>query len=163
METVSLEALFSGGAMFWWWLGLCLALIALEMATMSLFLLWPGLAAALVAAIVYIAPSLGVAPQLMIFAAFSVALTYIGRGYFGTSLGRDDSDRPMLNQRGAQMIGRQVTALRDFENGVGSVRVDDGQWRAQLEDAAAHETVSAGAALTVRAVDGVTLVVAPRE
>ncbi|MBX2855736.1 MAG: NfeD family protein [Rhodobacteraceae bacterium] len=163
MDGLSLTSFFSDGAAFWWWLGLCLTLILVEMATMSLFLLWPGLAAALVAVIVYIVPGLGLAPQLIVFAIISVALTYLGRSYFSSSLGQEESDRPMLNQRGAQMIGRQVTALRDFENGVGSVQIDDGQWRARLADAASGAEISSGAVLTVSDIDGVTLVVAPRD
>ena len=161
MDGFTPETLFSAETAFWWWLGLCLVLILLEMATMSLFLLWPGLAAALVAVVVFIAPGLELAPQLILFSAISVALTYLGRGYFSSSFGKEESDRPMLNQRGVQMIGRKVTALRDFENGVGSVQVDDGQWQARLDADAGDAVVASGSVLTVRDVDGVTLVVAP--
>lgn len=163
MEDGSTIAALSSGdipSAVWWWFGVSLALFLLEMATMSLFLMWPALAAAIVGGIVVFVPEMGAAVQVALFAALSVLLTFVGRSAFNARRADQSSDRPNLNRRGAQLIGRRVTALGAFTNGIGAVQVDDGQWRARL-DAGSTASVAAGAALVVADVDGATLVVTP--
>lgn len=148
----------------WIWLGAGLLLLILELATGSLFLLWPGIAALCVAAIAYLAPGLAVHIQLLIFAAIAVATTYLGRGYFKGRVGAAVSDRPLLNRRGAQLEGRRVWAIAAFDHGEGRVRLGDSQWSARLDsqDAAGGPApVAEGAPLTILRVEGSVLIVAP--
>lgn len=146
-------------AAYWVWLGAGLILMFLELATGSLFLLWPAVAALVFAAVAYLAPGLPLAVQFAAFAVLTLALTWLGRSYFRISPANLSSDRPLLNQRGAQLAGRIVTALSGFENGQGEVRLDDSQWAARLADPS--KAVAAGATLKVVSVDGATLVVEP--
>jgi membrane protein implicated in regulation of membrane protease activity len=65
-----------------------------------------------------------------------------------------DRKRPpsTLNQRGQQMVGRQLTLDTGLVNGLGHVRIGDGNWRVQ-----ADEDLPAGTQITVVAVEGITL------
>jgi membrane protein implicated in regulation of membrane protease activity len=69
----------------------------------------------------------------------------------------EHSDQPMLNQRGAQHIGRQVRVIEDLVGGEGKVRVADTVWRARGPNCVA------GAWVRVVSVEGPYLVVAPSE
>ncbi|MCI4661960.1 MAG: NfeD family protein [Neomegalonema sp.] len=142
----------------WWWVAVGLALMLLETATMSFFLLWPGIAAVLVGVALWLFPSLTGAEQLVLFAILATLITIAGRWFFASPLITQASDRPDLNERHRQLIGLQVTALGDFEHGLGSVSVQDGQWPARIQGAGA---VSRGTALIVTEVQGATLVVKP--
>ena len=72
---------------------------------------------------------------------------------------RDRTHPPStLNQRGQQMIGRQLTLDEGLVNGFGHVRIGDGNWRVQAE-----EDLPAGTQITVVAVEGITLRIVRRE
>lgn len=62
-----------------------------------------------------------------------------------------------LNQRGKQLIGRQLTLDAALVNGFGHVRIGDGNWRVQ-----ADEDLPAGTRIIVVAVEGITLRVVAR-
>lgn len=145
---------------YWVWLGVGLLLTILELATGSLFLLWPAVSALIFALVTYLAPGIPVAGQLFGFAALGIALTFVGRSYFRMKPANAQTDRPLLNRRGAQLAGRQVRALAAFEGGQGAVRLDDSQWAARLADPQAG-AVGEGATLRIVAVEGSTLVVEP--
>lgn len=153
MEFVDLSA-------HWIWLIAGGVLILLELLTGTTFLLWPGVAAILFAGVVAVASSLSPAFQLVLYAALSLLLTVVGRNYLGVRPGRWTSDRPHLNDRSAQLIGRRVIAAEDFVAGAGAVTVGDTRWNARLDEAQ-EAAVAAGAALVIKGVDGVQLLVAP--
>jgi inner membrane protein len=70
---------------------------------------------------------------------------------------RARSDQPLLNQRGAQYIGRRVCVVEDIAGGEGKVRVADTIWRARGPDCAA------GTWVRVVAAEGSYLVVSADE
>lgn len=142
---------------YWIWFGIGLAFFGLEIATMSLFLIWVGLAALLTAAVTFAAPGTPMPAQMALFAALGLALTVAGRSYFAARRA-PESDRPDLNRRGTQMVGRRVSAIADFERGEGAVAIDDGQWSARLAPDQSG-AVAAGDELLIAAVEGATLVV----
>lgn len=150
-----LPSLFEDAAS--WWLIIGLILFLLELATFSLFLIWAG-AAAIIMGLLLLAVDMPVAAQLALFAVLGVTLTYLGRAYFARSKAYQESDRPNLNNKLADLIGRRVTAIGDFNAGHGTVKVGDSQWSALMRDTA---PVKDGDMLTVVEVDGMTLVVAP--
>jgi membrane protein implicated in regulation of membrane protease activity len=45
-----------------------------------------------------------------------------------------ESDRPLLNKRGAQYIGRVFNLYAPIENGMGKIKVDDTIWRVHGPD-----------------------------
>lgn len=143
----------------WIWLALGAALIALEVSTGTLFILWPAVAAVALAALTALFPDLSIAAQIFAFASVAILLGVIGHGYFKMRPGQRPSDRPHLNATRDQMIGRRVLAAEDFVNGYGPVTVGDTRWRARLEDPAA--SVGAGATLLIIDLVGAELVVRP--
>ena len=70
---------FLDGISPWWWITLGVVLIGLEMTTMSFFLIWPGIAAVVIAILLWIAPGMSGEAQVALFAVLSVAFTWVGR------------------------------------------------------------------------------------
>jgi membrane protein implicated in regulation of membrane protease activity len=143
---------FLEGISPWWWIAFGIALGAVEMATMSFFLIWPSLAALVMALILFVSPSMSGEMQVMLFAIIAIALTFIGRGLmdrFGDGGGAES----VLNKRSEALVGRQARVL-DFEAGEGAVEIDGMRWRAIWENG------SKGAAhVTITGADGMTLLV----
>ncbi len=151
----ALDYLWSLGT--WNWLIAAALLFALEFIVPGVHFVWFGMAAALTAAVVYMlgATGLGAAlslpAQLILFVVLSVISLFAVKKFGATP--DTKTDAPTLNIRGAQYIGREVTVEDAIVNGRGRVRVDDGVWSAQGEDAAR------GAKVTVTGVNGTVLVV----
>lgn len=128
---------------FWHWLSLGLLLIIVEITMIgAYFLLWVGASAALVGIIMLIAPELSWQAQLTIWALGSMA------GIAGWVAYRKKnpvkaSDEPLLNQRGAQNIGRTLTLEEDLKAGAEiQVKLDDTLWTAtSTEDLKAGQAV----------------------
>ncbi len=138
----------------WWWVAFGIGLGAVEMATMSFFLIWPALAAVLMAIVVAVAPPMSGEAIVSIWAILSIALTLVGRSLmqrFG------DGGEPVstLNSRGQQLIGRQAKVL-NWDHGEGAVEIDGMRWKAVGEHGASF---IAGAPVNVVAADGMTLTV----
>lgn len=134
----------------WWlWLTLGGVLLAAEMLGTSGYLLWSGVAAVLVGLLVWLVP-LPWEWQGMSFAI----LTVLSAFWWYRWLQRRDRHRPpsLLNQRGQQLIGQQLVLDAPLINGVGHVRIGDGNWRVQ-----ADEDLPAGCPVTVVAIEGITL------
>jgi len=114
----------------WWWVVLALALGAVEMATMSFFLIWPGLAALAMAGILLLAPNMSGTLQIGLFAVLAVLFTFAGRYLFARfgDGGGDAADG--LNNRATYLVGRYAVVL-EFDNGSGAVEIDGIRWRAQ--------------------------------
>lgn len=143
----------------WTWLALGLVLTILELATGTLFLLGPGAAALLVAAIVAVSP-ISTTGQLVLFAGLAVALTVAGRSKSVRERMQGKGDRPLLNRKADQLIGRRVVASETFQSGEGAVKLNDTRYLARLSSSEAGP-VAEGTPLEIMDVDGVTLVVAP--
>ena len=122
-----------------------------ELVVPGVFLVFLAIAAALTAAVTLLLP-MGGAYQLLIFSVLSALCVSGGRLWY---LARPaDSPDPLLNDRAARLIGRNVVVAEAIVQGEGRVRVDDSSWPARGPDA------PAGARMTVVEVDGSTLVVA---
>ncbi len=139
----------------WYWVAFGLVLGALEMATGSFFLIGPGVAAVVVGAVLFVNPQMGGEFQVTIFAIISVALTWAARIYTA-KMREAPSDRPGLNQRAGQIVGRRGTVLDPFDHGEGAVDIGGVRWLARLDEG---ETLAEGAKVVVTAADGTTLTV----
>ena len=64
--------------------------------------------------------------QSLLFAASAIAFTLAGRRYF--SRHETDSDQPLLNQRGASLVGRTAVLDEPIREGRGRIRLDDTFW-----------------------------------
>jgi membrane protein implicated in regulation of membrane protease activity len=134
----------------WWTLGAIL--IAIEIASTTFYLLWPGIAAILVGVLKFFDPALDGRFEIFLFAVLAVAATIIWKR---SPWGQVRSTHETLNTaRGLNYRGRRVTACEDFTSGHGAVLVDDTRWSATTIDGSAPR---AGAALEVVDADGTTL------
>ncbi|MEW5770319.1 MAG: NfeD family protein [Pseudomonadota bacterium] len=138
---------------YWHWLALGLALMILEILAPSTYFLWMGVAAMGVGALLWLMPGLGPDSQLILFAVLSILAIVLGRRYLKRH--PIETDRPTLNVRGAQAVGRILTLDTPIVNGVGRVHMDDTLWRVFGPD------LPAGTRVEVIGVEGTALRVRP--
>lgn len=141
------------GLGLWHWFALAAALVTLEIAIPSTYLLWPGIAAAVVGVVLAFAPEVGWQVQVVLFAVLAVVASVAGRAYF-TSQGGIATDRPTLNLRALQFVGQQAFVAEDFHAGRGPVTLQDSRWEAETVD---HSSPKRGEIVEVVGADGVTL------
>jgi membrane protein implicated in regulation of membrane protease activity len=136
-----------------WWI-LALVLIAAEMILPGYFLLWIGIAAALMGVLTFVLPSLGMLGQAIVFGVLAVATCAI-YWRFIRPLAEQRNDQPLLNRLGQRFVGRRFTLVEPIVNGRGRIPVGDGWWLAEGPD------LPAGSEVEVVAVHGATLMVRP--
>ncbi|HEY5338743.1 MAG TPA: NfeD family protein [Rhizomicrobium sp.] len=136
----------------WHWWALGAVLLALEIASTTQYLLWPGISALLVGALKFLYAPLDGRLAVFIFAVLSVVATVVWKR---SRIGRAErTTHATLNDRSAQYAGRHVVALTDFAGGRGAVLVDDSRWGAMVSDGSAPRK---GDPLVVTGADGTTL------
>lgn len=131
----------------WNWMVLGFALLVLEIVVPGFFLLWIGIAALITGAfslLFWDAAFWGWQVQVLLFLALSLVAAYLGNKIMGG--GKDESDQPLLNRRGEQMIGRTATLSEPITNGRGRIRIGDTMWRVSGPDLPAGATVRVKAA-----------------
>ncbi len=136
------------------WLALAGILLAAEMLGTSGYLLWSGVAALLVALLVWLVP-LPWEWQGVSFALLTV-LAALWWTRWLKYRGSNDTT-PRVNQRSQEMVGKVLVLDSALVNGIGHVRIADGNWRVQADD-----DLPAGTRVTVIAIEGITLRVVPR-
>ncbi len=136
-------------SLYWFWLILGVALIALEIAVPGIYLVWLGGAALIVGMIAYAAPDMSWQWQLALFAVLSVAAVVVAWRF----LRRHplDTEEPNLNLRGQSYVGQVFALDGPMVNGRGRARVDDGLWTVSGPD------LPAGARVRVVAAEGTVL------
>lgn len=117
----------------WLWLIAAAVLGIAEMLVPGVFLIWLGVAA-LVTGVVALLLPIGLVVQLLIFAVAAFASIYAGRRVLRTN--PILSDDPLLNERGARLVGTIVTAVESVDETGGRVRVGDSVWSAKGSTAA---------------------------
>ncbi|MBU0499184.1 MAG: NfeD family protein [Gammaproteobacteria bacterium] len=133
----------------WHWLVLGITFIVLEVFSPGVFFLWLGIAAGLVGLVLALFPGLGWEYQMLAFAVFSVASIVLSRRYL--DLYPIQTDRPRLNRRGEQYVGRTFNLDGPILNGFGKIKVDDTTWKIEGEDC------ESGARIKVVGVEGTVL------
>ena len=117
---------------YWHWWVIGIVLIMLELFLPGAFFLWMGIAAALVGIILLIAPDMTWQSQFIIFAIVSVVSIAVWRIYLNKH--PIATDKPTLNRRGEQYVGREFTLAEPVVNGVGKLKVDDTMWKIEGDD-----------------------------
>ncbi|MBN6149601.1 NfeD family protein [Xanthomonas sp. AmX2] len=131
------------------WGALTLLLFAAEAMAPGAFMLWMGFAAAAVFVGVLAVPGIPLLWQIGAFVVLSFVAIQVYRTWFR---GRDRvSDRPLLNRRAEQLIGRVVLLDQPIQSGRGRAKVDDAFWVVGGDD------LPAGTAVRIVGVDGMTL------
>lgn len=137
---------------FWHWLIISVVLISIEMLMIgSYYLLWMGIAAGIVGALLFVMPGMSFLIQVIIFSVLSVVTLVAYKKYQKNNPVL--TDQPKLNRRGEQYIGRVFTLENPIINGVGKVSVDDSTWKVSGAD------MEAGTKIKVTAVKGTTFLV----
>jgi membrane protein implicated in regulation of membrane protease activity len=122
----------------WSWMVIGVALLALEVMSPGVYLLWFGVAAILTGLLSFQLWDFafwGWQMQVLAFLILSLASVLIGRRLFPAT-GTGDTDQPLLNQRDRQLVGRLATLTEPIVNGHGRVRIGDTLWRVTGEDMA---------------------------
>lgn len=134
----------------WLWLIAGLVLAVAEMVVPGVFLIWFA-AAALVVGLLTAAFPLAAPVQVVLFVVLSLVSVLASRRFLRRY--PIQSADPLLNQRGAQLVGRQVVVTQAIQGGSGRVRCGDSEWLAQGPDA------EAGSRMTVTGSQGSVLIV----
>jgi membrane protein implicated in regulation of membrane protease activity len=130
------------------WLVFGLILLIAEMASGTMYLLWPAVAAFLTALVAWTGAT-NWAVEIAIFAVLVIALTAFGRPI--VKRWREEKNAEGLNERSKMLIGTRGV-ITVFANGTGSVKIADTVWRAVSDEALAP-----GQTVVIDAVDGTTL------
>jgi inner membrane protein len=114
------------------WACLSLALISAEVMAPGVFLLWLGIAAAVVFGVVLLVPGIPVLWQALGFIVLSFASIAVYRKHFRQDAERND--QPLLNRRAEHFIGRNYVLESAIVNGSGRLKIGDAFWTVTGED-----------------------------
>ena len=132
---------------YWIWLAIGVILLAVEAAFSTEWLLWPAVAAGIVAVVAALGLPLGVLGEVALFAALTVAATLLSRQLVQRV---NPSDSPDINARDSRLVGQRAQVVQGFVDGRGRVFVSRAEWVAEIDGA----TPLAGESVIVEAVDG---------
>ena len=148
-----MDGLFDYLAWWHWWIFAVLFLI-LEIFSPAAFFMWMGFAAAVTGLVVLVMP-MSWEMQFLLFAVLSVASILIGRTYFRRN--PIESEQPIINERGQQLIGKTAVVENPIVNGKGRIHLGETTWSVSGPDAEAGQKVrivgAEGAVLKVELVD----------
>ena len=136
----------------WIWITLGLVLAALEMLVPGVYLIWLAIAALLTGVLAF-AVDVPLSMQIVSFVSLSLIAVFSARRWL-----RDSpiiSSDPLLNRRGARMVGETAVVTQAIEHGSGRVHLGDSDWIARGPDMAVGERVR------VTGNEGSTLLVEP--
>jgi inner membrane protein len=114
------------------WAAIALVLIAAETLAPGAFLLWMGFAAGAVFLFVLLVPGLSLLSQVVCFVLLSIVSVLVYRTWFRRR--ERPSDRPLLNRRAEQLLGRVVPLDQSIVAGRGRVKLDDAYWLVEGPD-----------------------------
>jgi membrane protein implicated in regulation of membrane protease activity len=135
----------------WIWIALGAALLAVEVATGSGWLLWPAAAAGIVALAVAFA-GLDLAQATLVFALLTISLALLARRYLPKSLLRHASHD--INDNVARLVGHHGQVVASFKGRSGRVFIDGKEWAAELDEG---DGLEAGSRVEVTGVAGAHL------
>lgn len=135
---------------FWIWLAIGVILLAIELALSSEWLLWPAVAAGIVAVLSALGLRHGLGVDLLLFGALSVGLLAASRKL----VKRVNPDEvPDINARDQRLVGQKARVIEPFVEGRGRVFVSGAEWAALIDGTGP----AAGESVVVEAIDGPTL------
>lgn len=108
-----------------------LVLVVFEVLLPTSWLLWPGLAALIVALVHWLVP-LGWTGQLLTFAILTLLMLLVGRRFYNPA--NINSSQPDLNQQVGRHQGKQATLSQDVENGRSRIHLGDTEWQVEVTE-----------------------------
>jgi len=137
----------------WFWFAVAGILLIFELTAPGIFFIWLA-GPAVVVGLLDLGFDMGWQIELLLFAALSVVSVYAGRRWLGRRR-VFDSDRPNLNRRMYDYVGRSYVLGEAIVDGRGRLTIDSTIWEVQGPD------TPKGARVTVTGVDGLKLTVEP--
>jgi inner membrane protein len=141
-----------GLAAHWVWLTLGLILAGVEMLVPGVYMIWLA-AAAIITGVLTAAFDLALPMQVVDFVFLSLIIAFSARRFL-----RDkpiESSDPLMNRRGARLVGETATVVQAIEHGSGRIKLGDSEWIAH------GPNVAAGECVRVSGSDGAILLVEP--
>ncbi|WP_293716161.1 MULTISPECIES: NfeD family protein [unclassified Stenotrophomonas] len=135
------------------WAALAVGLFAAEALAPGAFMLWMGIAAAIVFLLVWAFEGMTMLLQVILFVVLSFVAIQVYRTWFRQRA--RPSDQPLLNRRAEQLVGRVLELEQAIIDGTGRAKADDALWVVSGPD------LPSGSRVRVVAVDGMTLKVQP--
>lgn len=136
----------------WIWLAVGLILASAEIAIPGAFLIWLAGAALVTGLLTWVLP-IGLPTQIVIFAVLAIVAVFSGRRYL-----RDNpitAADPMMNHRGARLVGETAIVIQAIEGGTGRIHLGDSEWLVRGPD------TPPGARVRIIGSDGTVLLVEP--
>ena len=133
------------------WAAVALLLFAAETLAPGAFMLWMGLAAGAVFLGVLLVPGIPLLAQVAAFVVLSFVSIQVYRKFIRGSGRERESDRPNLNRRAFQHVGRVVSLDQAIVAGRGRVKIGDAFWVVEGPE------LPAGTPVKVIGTDGVAL------
>jgi membrane protein implicated in regulation of membrane protease activity len=135
---------------FWIWIGFAAALLALEVATGSGWLLWPSASAAVVSVLAGFV-GLPLPGAVLVFAILTIVSSLLARRYLPRSLTTHAHD---INDNIGRLVGHHGVTVAAFAGRAGRVFIDGKEWAAELDEG---EGLAAGSRVEVVGVRGAHL------
>ena len=136
----------------WSWMIAAAILFVLELLAPGIFFMWFGVAA-LVTGLIVFRYDISWQWQLLWFCGLSLASVLLANKYLRKH--PLESERPLLNERAAQLIGKSFDLVDPIVNGRGSIHSGDTIWRVEGPE------LPQGTRIKVVGVDGSVLKVEP--
>ena len=134
---------------FWAWASLAVIFLIAELLTMTTYLLWLGIAAAINSLIILAFPNMPLWASVTIFAILSILSVIIGRKFFKP---HTKTSGDSLNSPNHRLLNQEITSSEDFIDGIGGLQIGDTRWRATSK-----AEIKKGDRVKIHAIDGVTL------
>ena len=115
---------------FWIWLAVGVLLLAVEAALSTEWLLWPAVAAGVVAVLTALGVRMGLAVEVGLFAALTVLATALSRRLIQRV---NPDDHPDINDRDLRLVGQRARVVQAFVEGRGRVFVSGAEWVALID------------------------------
>lgn len=135
----------------WHWMALGIVLLAIEVVIGTEILLGIGMGALATALLHKLIPDLSWQVQLISFAVLSIVCTMVYWKRFRSSSAV--TDKPLLNQRAQQLVGKTTQLVTPIVAGEGKIQVADALWTVIGND------LPEGTSVKVVGVDGMNLLV----
>lgn len=136
----------------WVWLTLGLILAGLEMIVPGVYLIWLAVAAIITGVLTGLF-DLSLPMQVIDFVFLALIVAFSAKRFLREK--PIESSDPLMNRRGARMVGETALVVQTIEHGSGRVHYGDGDWIARGPD------VPAGERVRIVGSDGSSLLVEP--
>ena len=115
---------------FWIWLAVGVLLLAIEASLSTEWLLWPAVAAGVVAVLTALGLRMGLAVEVGLFAGLTVLATALSRRLIQRV---NPDDHPDINDRDLRLVGQRARVVQAFVEGRGRVFVSGAEWVALID------------------------------